>query len=61
MQDFKTEKRNWLTTENLETSLLIYQAFNEFDFIIITSDMIERYGELNKKENPKTVKFKALN
>ena len=52
MQDFKTEKRNRLTTENLETSLLIYQAFSEFDFVI-TSDMIERYKNLHKKENPK--------
>jgi len=53
MQDFKTEKRNRLTTENLETSLLVFQAFNEFDFEI-SPNMMEKYKNLWKKESPKS-------
>ena len=53
MQDFKTEKRSRLTTENLETSLLTYQAFDHLEFII-SNDMMERYKNLWKKETLQT-------
>jgi len=52
MQDFKTEKRNRLSTENLEISLLIYQAFQESD-LIIDSIMLNKYHKIWSKSEEK--------
>ena len=52
MQDFKTEKRNRLSTENLEISLLIYQTFHESD-LVISTDMLNQYHKLWSKNDEK--------
>lgn len=57
LKDFKSSKRNRLTTENLESSLLLYQKYGESDFYI-DENMMEMYNEMWKQENPKTAQSK---
>ena len=50
LKDFKTGKRNRLTAKNIESSLLIYQAYGEDTSSILTKEMFENYKVKYKKE-----------
>ena len=49
MQDVKTDKRNRLSTENLEVSLLIQEAYNDPDFVI-ENEMLQKFEEFSVKK-----------
>lgn len=57
LKDFKTQRRNRLSTENLEACLLIYQKFGEAEFLV-TPAMLNRYDNLWKKPVKKLVEEK---
>ena len=54
LKDFKTHRRNRLSTENLEACLFLYQKFGEEDFVC-TPEMYVKYNNIWKKPKAQTV------